>query len=73
MLNITDSRFQEELLQQAKAPGKIEKSYEIPRAFRNNTPEWIEKTLGPAHKDGTLPEYPFGTDLTEEESRLSLP
>ena len=70
MLNITDSRFQEELLQQAKAPGKIEKSYEIPLAFRNNSPEWIEKTLGPARADGTLPAYPFGTDLTAEEIAL---
>ncbi len=71
MLNITDSRFQAELLKQAKAPGKIEKGYEIPRAFRNNTPEWIEKTLGPARADGTLPAYPFGTDLTAEEIALS--
>ncbi len=70
MVNITDSRFQEELLREAKAAGKIEKSYEIPRAFRHNTPEWIEKTLGPARKGGALPEYPFGTDLTAEEIAL---
>ncbi len=70
MLNITDSRFQEELLAQAKAPGKIEKSYEIPPAFRNNRPERIEKILGPARADGTLPAYPFGTDLTAEEIAL---
>ena len=63
-------RFQEELLGEAKAPGKIESGYEIPRAFRNNTPEWLEKTLGPARKDGSLPEYPFGTDLTAEEIAL---
>ncbi len=70
MLNIADSRFQEELLRQAKAPGKIESTYEIPSAFRNNTPEWIEKTLGPWRADGTLPAYPFGTDLTAEEIAL---
>ena len=70
MLNITDSRFQEELLKTAKAAGKIERNYEIPIAFRNNTPEWIEKTLGPARKDGALPEYPFGTDLMREEIAL---
>jgi hypothetical protein len=70
MLNITDSRFQEELFKEAKAAGKIEKNYEIPRAFRNNTPKSLEKILGLAHKDGTLPSYPFGTDLTAEEIAL---
>ncbi len=70
MLNITDSRFQDGLLEEAKAAGKIEESYEIPEAFRNNTPQWIEKTLGPARADGTLPDYPFGTDFTPEETAL---
>lgn len=70
MLAIADSRFQEDLLRQAKAAGKIEKSYEIPAAFRNNTPEWLEKTLGPARANGALPSYPFGTDLTAEEIAL---
>ncbi len=70
MLNIADSRFQEKLLNEAKAAGKIEKTYEIPRPFRNNTPEWLEKTLGPARNDGVLPRYPFGTDLTDEEIAL---
>ncbi len=70
MLNITDSRFQEGLLKEAKTPGKIERNYEIPRAFRNNAPGWIEKILGPARKDGSLPEYPSGTDLTAEEIAL---
>ena len=31
----------------------------------------LEKVLGLAHKDGTLPSYPFGTDLTTEEIALS--
>ena len=48
----------------------MEKSYAIPSAFRNNTPESLEKSFGPAHKDGTLPSYPFGTDLTAEEIAL---
>ncbi len=71
MLNIADNRFQGELLRVAKAAGKIEKTYEIPPAFRNNTQEWIEKVLGPARKDNTLPAYPFGTDLTAEETALA--
>ncbi len=70
MLNITDSRFQEGLLEEAKAAGKIEQTYEIPHAFRNNTPEWIAETLRSARSDGTLPDYPFGTDFTAEERAL---
>jgi acyl-CoA hydrolase len=70
MLNIADSRFQDELLKEAKAAGKIEKNYAIPRAFQHNRPEWIDKTLGIARIEGILPEYPFGTDLTDEEIAL---
>ena len=51
--------------------GRSRRAYEIPRAFRDNTPEWLEKTLGLARKDGTLPAYPFGTDLTAEEVALT--
>jgi acyl-CoA hydrolase len=70
MLNIADSRFQDELLREAKASRKIESRYEIPRAFRNNTPEWIETSLGAARADGTLPAFPFGTDMTPDEVGL---
>jgi acyl-CoA hydrolase len=70
MLNIADSRFQGELLREAKAAHKIEGHYEIPRAFRDNTPDRIEKSLGAARTDGTLPDFPLGTDLTAEEVAL---
>jgi acyl-CoA hydrolase len=66
MLAIADSRFQPELLRTAKDAGKIAKSYEIPPAFRANTPERIEKALGPLN----LPPFPFGTDFTPVEQRL---
>jgi acyl-CoA hydrolase len=70
MLSVTDSRFQEELLQEAKRNNKIPKSYEIPAAFRNNTPERIEKALHAAKTRGLLPDFPFGTDFTEVELRI---
>ncbi len=38
MLCIADSRFQDELLGEAKTARKIEAAYEIPAAFRGNTP-----------------------------------
>ena len=70
MLAITDSRFQAELLRQARAAGKIASTYEIPAAFRDNTPERIERALKPARDRGLLPAFPFGTDFTPVEQRL---
>jgi acyl-CoA hydrolase len=70
MLNITDSRFQEGLLREAKAARKIENSYQIPYEFRDNTPGQIERALAPACADGSLPTFPFGTDMTAEEIAL---
>lgn len=70
MLAITDSRFQDELLRQAKDAKHIDRGYEIPAAFRDNTPERIEKALSAARRDGLIPEFPFGTDFTPVEQRL---
>jgi len=70
MLSVSDSRFQEALLAQAKSAGKIDQSWRIPEAGRHNTPERIENTLKPARQDGILSAFPFGTDFTETEQRL---
>ncbi len=70
MLAIADSRFQPELLRQAKESGKIAGSYEIPTAYRNNTPERIARALGPLQQRGLLPLFPLGTDFTDVERRL---
>ena len=70
MLAITDSRFQDELLRQAKDAGKIARDFELPKAARNNTPDTIERALKPAADAGLLPVFPFGTDFTEVEQRL---
>jgi hypothetical protein len=68
MLDIADSRFQPELLAQAKKAGKIEADYEISPVARNNTPRLIEETLGGMKKH--FPLFPFGTDFTGEEQIL---
>jgi hypothetical protein len=70
MLSISDSRFQPELLRQAKHAGKIPKSFEIPSAWRENTPDRIERALAPTQELGLLPPFPFGTDFTETEQLL---
>jgi len=67
MLKIADSRFQEELLAEAKAYGKLAKDYELPAAFRNNFPDRLEEVLAAQRKNGHFPPFPFGHDLTPEE------
>ena len=67
LLNIADSRFQEELLARAKAAGKVPGNYRIPEPFRQNLPERLEAKLEPYRRQGLFPAFPFGTDFTEEE------
>lgn len=70
MLAVADSRFQDELLRQAKDAGKIEKTFDVPAVYRDNTPYFIAKALQPARDEGLLPAFPFGTDFTGVEQRL---
>lgn len=70
MLSVADSRFQNELMRQAKDAGKLPKTYEIPGRHRDNTPEHIATALQPARAAGLLPAFPFGSDFTATEQRL---
>src|SRR5690606_17999286 len=70
MLSVADSRFQGDLLAQAKKAGKIADDYEIPPQHRNNTPERLRAALHEASAEGLLPLFPFGSDFTEVELRL---
>jgi hypothetical protein len=70
MLQVADSRFQADLVKQAKDAGKLPKNFEIPTAHRANFPERIAAALKPARDAGLLPIFPFGTDFTEVEQRL---
>jgi acyl-CoA hydrolase len=67
LLNVADSRFQDGLLQKAKAVKKVEAGYVIPDRFRNNTPERLEETLGRFREKELFPVFPFGTAFTDEE------
>ena len=67
LLAIADSRFQDELLKVAKANGKINSAYQIPTQQRNNFPITIEAALRDGKQNGLLPDYPFGTDFTDDE------
>jgi hypothetical protein len=70
MLAVTDSRFQPELMRQAKDAGKLARSYEIAAVHRDNTPARIKAALKPARDSGLLPAFPFGSDFNEVEQRL---
>jgi acyl-CoA hydrolase len=70
LLAIADSRFQDELVGQAKAHGKLDAHYEIPERHRNNLPHALEARLHPWNEAGLLPDFPFGTDLTEDELHM---
>ncbi|HGY9624046.1 TPA: acetyl-CoA hydrolase/transferase C-terminal domain-containing protein [Pseudomonas putida] len=68
LLAISDSRFQPQLMDQAKAAGKLPKDFQLDARFTDNTPERLEKIR---EQHGRLfPEYPLGCDFTAEERDL---
>jgi acyl-CoA hydrolase len=71
LLNISDSRFQQSLLEGARTAGKLGAHHRIPEQFRANTPARLERALAPLRAAGYFSEYPFGTDLTAEEAALA--
>ena len=68
LLLITDSEFQEELLELAKKDGKLSQDWQIPEFARNNTPRKIEAFVS-KHR-AQFPRFPFGSDFTTEEEHL---
>ncbi|MFN3835214.1 MAG: acetyl-CoA hydrolase/transferase C-terminal domain-containing protein [Glycocaulis sp.] len=70
LAHITDSRFQDAFLDQAKAAGKLEAGFELPPEARQNTPEQLAVILAPAREAGLLPDYPLGSELTPQEQHL---
>jgi hypothetical protein len=70
MLAITDSRFQEPLMETAKRNGKLPADYRIPDCHRENTPKRVEDDIARLRTQGLLPAFPTGSDFSEEETRL---
>jgi hypothetical protein len=71
MIDIADSRFQEQLLTAAKRANKIDAGYRIPASRRHNTPERLEEAFEAQRRAGLFSEYTFGTDLTRDEIDLA--
>ncbi len=70
LIAIADSRFQDELVTQAKAHGKLEAGYQVPERYRHNLPQVLDATLEPWATAGLLPDFPFGTDLSDDELHI---
>jgi acyl-CoA hydrolase len=71
MLAIADSRFQPTLRQQAQRAGKLEQST-VRDGRLPNSPERLSKALDTARRDGTLPAFPLGTEMTKTEQSLAF-
>ena len=70
LIAVADSRFQDELVKQAKAHGKLDAHYQVPERYRNNLPQALEDKLHPWAEAKLLPDFPFGTDLTADELKI---
>ncbi|MDF0733322.1 acetyl-CoA hydrolase/transferase C-terminal domain-containing protein [Pseudomonas entomophila] len=68
LLAISDSRFQGELMAQAKKAGKLAEGFQLAARFTDNTPERLEAIR--ARHARLFPEYPLGSDFTGEERDL---
>jgi acyl-CoA hydrolase len=68
ILNITDSRFQGGLIEQAQKAGKLPKDFQLDPRFLNNTPERLQNIA--AGYPSLFTEYPLGSDFTAQERDL---
>ncbi|PMU90108.1 MULTISPECIES: acetyl-CoA hydrolase/transferase C-terminal domain-containing protein [unclassified Pseudomonas] len=68
LLNITDSRFQGDLIEQAQEAGKLPRDFQLDPRFTDNTPQRLQ-SLQARHRR-LFPEYPLGTDFTDVERDL---
>jgi len=67
MICIADSKFQEALRLEAIKHHKLDSSWRVPVEFKNNTVNYLKQNFKEFTKQGYFPEYPFGSDFTEEE------
>jgi acyl-CoA hydrolase len=70
MAAIADARFQPGLIRTAKGNHKLRRDFAPPRAWSRNSPERLRQALARFRVDGTLPDYPLGSDFTDVEQRL---
>jgi acyl-CoA hydrolase len=73
MLSVADSAFQPSLIRDAQQVGKLERSFAVPLHAAANTARRIEDALAAARRDGLLPVFPLGSEMTDVEQALVAP
>ena len=68
LIEISDLEFQDGLVSEAKAAGKLDSDYQVPRWARENTSAFVKEFT--TRKSDCFPEYPFGSDFTDVELNL---
>ncbi|QVM88541.1 acetyl-CoA hydrolase/transferase family protein [Pseudomonas lalucatii] len=68
LLNISDSRFQPELIEQAQRAGKLPRDFRLDPRFLDNRPERLQAVQ--ARHPSLFDEYPLGSDFGREERDL---
>ncbi|MGY2237545.1 acetyl-CoA hydrolase/transferase C-terminal domain-containing protein [Pseudomonas gingeri] len=68
LLNISDSRFQAGLIEQAQKIGKLPKDFRLDPRFADNRPERLQAIR--ARHPQLFPEYPLGSNFSAEERDL---
>jgi len=68
LLNISDSRFQQSLIEQAQKVGKLPRDFRLDPRFTDNTPQRLQAIA--ARHPNLFPEYPLGCDFNEVEKDL---
>ncbi|EJM20944.1 acetyl-CoA hydrolase [Pseudomonas sp. GM18] len=68
LLNISDSRFQSGLIEQAQNVGKLPKHFRLDPRFADNSPQRLQAIQ--ARHSNLFPEYPLGCDFTAQERDL---
>lgn len=70
LIKIADSRFQDDLLSQAKAAGKVPQDYVLPDLYKHNLPENLMALYKKYNAKGFFDPFPFGCDFTPEELKI---
>jgi acyl-CoA hydrolase len=71
LLGIADARFQQPLLAQAKACGKVATEWSLPLHARGNLPARLSARRRSDAAAASFPTYPFGSDFTPLEDELA--
>lgn len=70
MIAVADAEFQPELAAIAKRYGKLSADYVLPEPV--NTPHRLHEQAAFFRREGAFQRFPFGSDFTPEEERLSV-